>query len=107
MHLIRPRTPGWEPRVLLASALEGTGIDEVWCAVGDYMTSVRASGALATRRAEQAREWMWSEVTDSILERVRTGPHTAARLRALEADVEGGRISPAAAARRLLDGFSL
>jgi len=105
MHLIRPRTPGWEPRVLLASALEGHGIDEVWRAVCDYMTDVRASGVFARRRAEQAREWMWSEVTDTLVERVRADPQVRARLAATEADVEAGRMSPTAAARRLLDGL--
>ena len=105
MHLIRPRTPGWEPRVVLASALEGSGIDGVWRAVGDFMSEVRASGAFTRRRAEQAREWMWSEVTATLVERVRADPQVRARLAATEADVEAGRMSPTTAARRLLDGF--
>jgi LAO/AO transport system kinase len=29
-HLLRPKHPGWAVPVLLASALHGTGIDEVW-----------------------------------------------------------------------------
>ena len=105
MHLIRPRTEGWEPRVLVASALAGTGIDDVWAAVSDYMTHVRTSGVLTARRATQAREWMWSEVTETLVDRVRNDARVRDRLEALEADVESGRTSPAVAARRLLEGL--
>ena len=57
-------------------------------------------------RAEQARDWMWSEVTETLVERVRAGAHRSRDVDALEADVLAGRISPAAAARRLLDADS-
>jgi LAO/AO transport system kinase len=85
-------------RVLTASALEGTGIGEVWDAIENAVADADASGARARRRAEQACDWMWSEVSDTLLDRVRAAPG----LEALEREVAQGRISPAAAARRLL-----
>ncbi len=96
LHLVGPA------QVLLASALEGTGIVEVWDAITTHVAGARASGALRARRATQARKWMWSEVTDTLIERVRSDPHVKDQLEKLEADVAAGRISPTAAARRLL-----
>jgi LAO/AO transport system kinase len=106
LHLFRPRTDGWAPRVLLCSALEGSGIGDIWTALADFMVAARASGALEHRRGEQAREWMWSEVSETLLDRLRSDARVRAELGALEADVVAGRIAPAAAARRLLDQFS-
>jgi hypothetical protein len=45
---------------------------------------------------------MWSEVTETLVERVRADAQSR-EVDALEAEVVAGRISPAAAARRLLD----
>jgi LAO/AO transport system kinase len=90
-------------QVLLTSALEGTGIADVWTAVEAHARAARESGALAARRAEQARDWMWSEVTETLVERVRADARTSRDVDALEADVVAGRISPAAAAHRLLE----
>jgi LAO/AO transport system kinase len=90
-------------RVLLASALDGTGIPEVWRAVEEHAQAARACGAFDARRATQAREWMWSEVTETLVERVRADAANRDVSR-VEADVAAGRLPPAAAARRLLEG---
>jgi LAO/AO transport system kinase len=88
-----------QARVLTASALEGTGIGDVWEAIEGAVADADASGARARRRAAQACDWMWAEISDTLLDRVRQAPE----LEALERDVAAGRISPAAAARRLLE----
>jgi LAO/AO transport system kinase len=106
LHLLRPRTDGWAARVVSCSALEGAGIGDVWSAIVEFMAAAQASGSLTRRRGEQARDWMWSEVSETLLERLRSDSSVRAELGALEADVIAGKISPAAAARRLLDRFS-
>ncbi len=106
LHLLRARPDGWVARVVSCSALLGEGIGEVWSVVEEYIAKAKSSGSLATRRGEQAREWMWSEVSETLLERLRAAPRVGADLETLEADVVAGRTSPTAAARHLLDRFS-
>jgi LAO/AO transport system kinase len=101
IHIVRP-SDGWSPRVLLCSALTGRGISEVWAAVGEHQEAIATSGDKDRRRAEQAREWMWSEVTETLLERLRGDEAVAALIAPLERDVERGVLSPAAAAHRIL-----
>jgi GTPase len=105
LHLVRPTTEDGAPRVLTSSGLLGSGIDDVWKAVADGVSAARASGALDRRRAEQAREWMWSEVTDTLLDDFRHDPAVLHEVAALERAVTAGEMSPAAAARELLDAF--
>lgn len=103
LHLVRPRLPGWTPRVLTCSALTGSGIPEVWDAVAEFRTAIAQE--LPGLRAEQNREWMWSEVTDSLLDALTADAGTAALARRLEAEVAAGTTTPAAAARVVVEAL--
>jgi LAO/AO transport system kinase len=103
LHLVRPRLPGWNPRVLTCSALLGDGIPEVWDAVEEFRT--RVAGELPALRARQSRDWMWSEVTDSLLDALGADAPTAALAQRLEAEVGAGAITPTAAARAVVDAL--
>lgn len=105
IHLLRPASPNWQVPVAACSALSGKGIDEAWAHITDYRDRLGGSGEIALRRAEQARSWMWSEVGDTMLERLRAHPRVREALAGLESRVVGGEITPAAAARRLLGLF--
>jgi len=94
LGFLRPVHPRWRPTVLACSAVTGVGVAEMW-----------AAGDLAIRRAGQARAWMWSEVSETVLATFRAHPDVARLLPDLEAAVMAGRITPAAAARRLLQAF--
>jgi LAO/AO transport system kinase len=105
LHLVRSTDPQAMERVRTCSALLGEGIDEVWSLVGELVAASRTSGELDAKRREQARSWMWSEVTDTLLDELRDDPAVKARIESLEADVMKGRLSPAAAAREVLTTF--
>ncbi len=104
LGLLRSRHPSWQPSVLLCSALDGTGIDAVWQAVGAYREAL-GKAELAKRRANQAQSWMWSEVRDSLMARLVANDKVKAMADRLEYRVGAGEISPGSAARRLLEAF--
>ena len=105
LHLMRPRSPNWKPHVLLTSALTNKGIGEVWDAVTNYESIMLETGELTTNRAEQARAWMWNEIREGLIEAFKAEPAVAAKVRKLEVEVAEGRITPGAAADRLLKRF--
>jgi LAO/AO transport system kinase len=105
LQFVRPRSPAWTPRVSTASALTGAGIAEVWDAIEEHQRALAASGVLEHRRAEQAREWMWAEIGESLLEELRADPAVAALVDPLERQVTAGDVSATAAAQRLLEVF--
>jgi len=104
LHMVRPRSASWTPRVVLCSALEQQGIDDLWLTVEEFGRAV-AGDELDARRREQARAWMRDELADSLLDRLHADARTAAAAAALEADVAAGRIAPTTAARRLITVF--
>ena len=50
LHLFPPSGDGWTPRVLTCSALEDTGIAEIWQMVLEHEALLKASGKLQQRR---------------------------------------------------------
>ncbi len=102
LHLLRPKSPSSEPKVLLCSAVNGTGIAEVWGAAIEHRDRLIASGDLDARRSLQAKHWFWAEVRDRLFARLNDDPAAVAAMPELERRVAEGRISPAAAAAVLL-----
>jgi LAO/AO transport system kinase len=66
---------------------------------------MQASGDLETTRHRQSRAWMWALVEEGLQQSFRDNQAVAAGIPALERDVEARKITPAAAARVLLDDF--
>ena len=105
LALLRPATGDWRTPVLTCSARSGDGIGEVWQTIGRYRESLGASGALTTRRADQAAAWLWSELRESLMEAFRQHPGVRTALPDLEQLVRRGEVPPGAAALTLLQRF--
>src|SRR5882672_12052544 len=104
LRMLRSPTAGWTPEVTTCSALTGEGVTEVWQVVERFSAAVGEKG-IARRRAEQARAWMWNEVGETLLAELRKHPEVKKLVSGLEREVESGRATPAAAARRMLEAF--
>ncbi len=107
LHLLRPKWTAWTPQVLRCSSVTGDGIGEVWDAVVAHTAALRASGELTAARAHQAVTWMWDEIDDTLGRRFRSHPEVERLLPASEEAVALGALTPAVAARRLLDAAGL
>ncbi|MEC9346941.1 MAG: methylmalonyl Co-A mutase-associated GTPase MeaB [Pseudomonadota bacterium] len=105
MGLMRPKTPHWRARVRLASALEMTGIEEIWRDIATFRERMESAGALAEQRAEQARAWMWQELTDGLVQALMADERVGEALPGHEARVMAGEETPGAAADALRDLF--
>jgi LAO/AO transport system kinase len=105
LRLLRGTERGWHTPVLTCSALDGTGLPEVWAQIAKHRQTRVDSGELAERRRRQQVEWMWSMVRTGLLDRFRTHPEVAALAPTLERDVQAGTLTPTQAAQRLLDAY--
>lgn len=105
LRMLRPASDSWQPPVLTAAGLSGQGVDDVWAKIQEYRRAMDVSGALAERRAGQARAWMWNELEESLIAAFKKHPEVARDLPELEKAVTAGDLPAAAAARRLLHTF--
>lgn len=105
LRLLRPASAAWTPPVLTCSGLTGDGVPAVWEAVERYRSALSATGEIARRRAAQARAWLWTELSESLMATLKAHPGVAERLPLLEEEVAAGRITPSAAAETLLQVY--
>jgi LAO/AO transport system kinase len=105
LTLLRPASANWTPPVIEASALKASGIAEFWEQVSKYRTIMERSGELQDKRRRQALAWMWNLIDSGLRANFRHHPRVRALLASTSAAVAEGRITPAAAAHRLLKGF--
>lgn len=102
LSLLHPAGSLWVPPVLTCSALNDTGIDEVWSQVEQHQAVLAKNGLLAERRARQQVQWMWSTVEDHLVSGFKARPEVQAEAQRLEEQLRAGEITPTAAARALL-----
>lgn len=103
IRLIYPRETLWRPPVLTMSALEGSGLHELWDTVLSHRDVLTEAGEFDARRRAQQVDWTWSMVRDAVLERVLTHPAVKAARAEVERQVRDGELTPALAAQRILD----
>jgi len=90
------------PRVLSVSATEGVGVPELWDTLSAQHAQAQSAGAFQQRRARQRKDWFDSALEEALREAFARRPGVELALRAAEASVADGRISPDEAARRLV-----
>ena len=102
LQMLQPASPNWDPPVLICSALEMTGIAEIWQTVLKFHKQFADSGELAHKRQKQALDWMWSMVEDELKRRFYDNPDIKKRLDQITRAVAGGETAPTIAADKLL-----
>ena len=92
----------WVPPVLCCSALEGSGIAEVWDMVQDYRRRAEREDQFEGRRARQNADWLRRLLRELLEQRFRGNERVRKALPMLESQVMKGDITPYAAAMQLI-----
>jgi LAO/AO transport system kinase len=95
----------WDVPVLTCAGLTGEGLDEVWQKLVEHQERMQATGAFEERRRTQQVRWTWQLVRDGLEHQLRTHPGVKSAAPDLEKAVLAGELTPALAARQLLDTF--
>jgi LAO/AO transport system kinase len=107
IRLIYPRETLWRPPVLTMSALEGTGLDELWDTVERHRAVLSEAGEFEARRRAQQVDWTWQMVRDTVLDRVLSNPAVRKARAEVERRVLAGELTPALAAQQILELASI
>ena len=103
IRLIYPRETLWRPPVLTMSALEGTGLEEVWETVERHQKVLSEAGEFEARRRAQQVDWTWQMVRDTVLDRMLSNPAVRKARAEVERQVLAGELTPAMAAQQILE----
>ncbi|MGB8506538.1 MAG: methylmalonyl Co-A mutase-associated GTPase MeaB, partial [Mycobacterium sp.] len=106
IRLIYPRDSLWRPPVLTMSALEGTGLQELWDTILRHRDVLTQAGEFEAKRRQQQVDWMWSMVRDTVLDHVLSDPGVKDIRAEVERQVRDGELTAALGAQRILDTAS-
>ncbi|KAA9340813.1 methylmalonyl Co-A mutase-associated GTPase MeaB [Adhaeribacter soli] len=102
LHLFPRTASGWSPKVAISSALENTGITEVWQTIEAYLETVQNGSYFEQKRQHQNLHWLHESIRQTLLDRFFAKPEVKETLPELEKKVLQGEVSAFAAAEELL-----
>ncbi|MCL2830192.1 MAG: methylmalonyl Co-A mutase-associated GTPase MeaB [Betaproteobacteria bacterium] len=102
LALLRPVHPQWKPPVLAVSSARRQGIAEFWHEIEKYRELMEKSGEFAAKRQRQALDWMWNLIDSGLRHFFREHPAVRRDLPECTEAVGDGKMTPTAAAYRLL-----
>jgi LAO/AO transport system kinase len=93
---------GWVPQVMSCSALENTGIADVWECISLYMHEAKTTGYKALNRQLQQKKWLHHYMEQHVMAHFFEHDAIKKRLPTYEEEVVQGKKSPFIAAEELL-----
>lgn len=103
LRLFPPSGSGVDPAVMLCSALEKTGIAEIWDMIANYCNVTRQSGYFERRRAEQSIRRLHESLRENLLADFYNAPGMNAAIARAESGIAANQISAYNAARSLIE----
>lgn len=101
LHLFPPSESSWVPKVLTCSAVNKTGIDNIWHTIENYFDEIPAF--INQKRNEQAKYWMYETINEKLKTSFYQHPEIKSVLTDTEKQILNGKITSFAAAAQLID----
>jgi LAO/AO transport system kinase len=101
LHLMRGGG-AWDPPVMPVSAKEGRGIDDVWTMIGRHRAELGRTGELERKRRAQLQHWFKGLLDAGVRAHFLERPEIVRALAEAERDIDALRVTPTAAAERVI-----
>ena len=103
LHLYPLKESKWQPKVLTASALHNSGIEEIDNMILTYIASTKENAYFNKKRNEQNKFWLLSTIEQQLKTNFYQNPKVKSALQKEIDNLENGKTTPFNAAKRLLD----
>lgn len=107
IEYIRPATPGWPTHAYLCSAVEKTGLKELWEVIRAFRDMTKESGVWQKRRDGQLLDWMHSMIDEHLHNLFFEDAVVTGRMPEIKEAVLDGTISPTQAVAELINLFDV
>ena len=107
IEYIRPATEGWPTHAYLCSAIEKTGLPELWKVIQVFKELTTQSGVFQRRRDSQLLDWMHSMIDEHLHNLFFEDAVITGRMPEVKSAVLNGTISPTQAVAELIKMFDI
>ena len=105
LHLYPEKDSGWQPKVLLCSALQKQGISAVWELIESYQELTKENNSFFKKRHEQNKFWLLQTINENLKSRFYQHPEMKSALRQQLEALERNQTTPFQAASFLLKRY--
>lgn len=105
LHLFPAQESGYTPQVSICSALEKTGLDNIWSTIESYKNTTVLNGYFDKKRQLQTEFWMNESIKEQLLSNFYQNNTVSTYLNSIKADLHSGKISPFKAANDCLKKY--
>lgn len=105
LHLFPLGESGWRPRVLTCSALNISGINEIWNTILEYVELTRQNNWFYRHRKDQSLFWMHETINTRLKDNFYRSDELLKFIREIEKQVLDDKLSSFLAAKKLLDHY--
>lgn len=102
LHLFSPKKNGWTPKILSCSAIQKTGISEIWEVIKSFFDDRPGPEGIMAKRRTQNKYWLLQTIEDQLKQQFYQNKKVKTHLDQITEMVVEGKISPFKAAERLL-----
>jgi len=106
LHLFPVKDSRWNPLVITCSAIEKSGIQEIWNQIEKFKVLTTANGYFNKKRNEQSKFWMHETIQEALKNRFYHHPEIKTLIKGFEESVLSNKMSSFVAASQLMDIFS-
>ncbi|MFY7670730.1 methylmalonyl Co-A mutase-associated GTPase MeaB [Tenacibaculum sp. MEBiC06402] len=103
LHLYPPKENGWQPKVMIASALNNSGIEDIYLMVAEYIKATKKTKDFDKRRNAQNKHWLFSTIDEQLKKRFYENSKIKLLLQEEIKNIENGKTTPFNAANNLLN----
>lgn len=107
IEFIRPATEGWKTHAYCCSALEKTGLIELWAVMHEFEKVTKAAGVFQKRRKDQLISWVLTMIDEHLHNLFFEDKMIKGRMPAVMEATINGVISPSQAVTELIRAFDM
>ena len=105
LHAFPQKENGWNPPVLLASAIENTGITEVWSQIEAYVALQKKNGQFLIQRQQQEILGWQGQLNEMLLQEFNQDPSIQSLIKRLALGIKKGEHTAASASKEAIKAF--
>jgi len=105
LHLYPPAESGWTPKVVSCSALNNSGLKDIWEMILDYETFTKKTGYFSRHRNEQSKYWLHEFISQRLTSHFYGTAGMREKISRLEKMLMDSRITSFHAAEELLQTY--
>ena len=106
LHLYSQKTSGWKPKVLTASAIEGTGVNEVMEMIESYISLVKKNNLFVSNRNHQNISWLKAIIEKNLHDSFYKNNKNHIALKKEIELLENNETTPFSSAKKLLKNYN-